>query len=52
MNDVDRFNKMLTEWLIEHNSIRPHETLGDKIPLEAAESLVGLSKMWSSCTFI
>jgi len=49
-NDVDKFNQMLTEWLIEYNSIRPHETLADKTPLEAVESLVGLSTRWSSCT--
>lgn len=49
-NDIDKFNEMLTEWLIEYNSIRPHETLGDKTPLEAVESLVGLSTRWSSCT--
>ena len=41
---------MLTEWLIEYNSIRPHETLADKTPLEAVESLVGLSTRWSSST--
>ena len=49
-NDIDKFNGMLTEWLIEYNSVRPHETLGDKTPLEAIESLVGLSTKWSSCT--
>ncbi len=40
---------MLTEWLVEYNHIRPHETLNDKTPLEAIESLVGLSTRWSSC---
>ncbi len=49
-NDAGRFNKMLTEWLIEYNAIRPHETLGDKTPLEALEKMLGLSTMWSSCT--
>ena len=49
-NNVDKFNEMLTKWLIEYNSVRPHETLGDRTPLEAIESLVGLSTMWSSCT--
>ena len=49
-NNVDKFNEMLLEWLIEYNSVRPHETLGDRTPLEAVESLVGLSTMWSSCT--
>jgi len=49
-NDIDKFNKMLTEWLIEYNAIRPHETLGDKTPLEALEKMVGLSTRWSSCT--
>ena len=49
-NNVSGFNEILTQWLIEYNSIRPHETLGDKTPLEAVEKLVGLSTRWSSCT--
>ena len=49
-NDIDKFNEMLTEWLIEYNSFRPHETLGDRTPLEAIESLIGVSTRWSSCT--
>jgi len=32
--DVDDFNRKLTEWLIEYNHIRPHETLAYKTPLE------------------
>lgn len=32
--DVDHFNQKLTDWLIEYNSIRPHETLAYQTPLE------------------
>ena len=49
-SNMDKFNRMLIKWLIEYNSIRPHETLGDKTPLEAIESLLGVSTRWSSCT--
>ncbi len=51
-NNVSEFNEILTQWLIEYNSIRPHETLGDKTSLEAVEKLVGLSIRWSSCTIL
>jgi len=49
-SNPDIFNKNLTEWLIEYNAIRPHESLGMKTPLQALEQTVGLSTMWSSCT--
>ena len=32
--DVEDFNRQLTEWLVEYNSIRPHETLAQQTPLE------------------
>lgn len=44
------FNKKLTEWLVEYNAIRPHETLNYLTPLSFAERTMGLSTMWSSCT--
>jgi len=44
------FNKKLTNWLVEYNSIRPHESLNYLTPLEFAEKTMHLSTMWSSCT--
>ena len=32
--NVDHFNQKLTDWLIEYNDIRPHETLAYQTPLE------------------
>jgi transposase InsO family protein len=32
--NLDRFNRALTEWLIEYNFRRPHETLNYKTPFE------------------
>ena len=32
--DVEDFNRKLTEWLVEYNSIRPHQTLAYQTPLE------------------
>ena len=48
--DTTIFNKKLTDWLVEYNSIRPHETLNYLTPLEFAEKTMHLSTMWSSCT--
>ncbi|MBD3282002.1 MAG: transposase, partial [Candidatus Portnoybacteria bacterium] len=44
--DIDKFNRNLTEWLIEYNFIRPHETLNYETPIEVSKVL----PMWSSCT--
>ena len=46
--DVDEFNKNLTEWLIEYNFGRPHQSLDYKTPMEFSEVL----PMYSSCTNI
>lgn len=48
--DVDIFNKRITDWLIEYNSIRPHQSLNYLTPLEYAEKTMKLSTMWSSST--
>ena len=49
--DTTIFNKKLTEWLVEYNAVRPHETLNYLTPLQFAEKTMHLSTMWSSCTF-
>jgi transposase InsO family protein len=37
--DIVQFNKKLTEWLIEYNFKRPHESLGYETPIKTAEVL-------------
>jgi IS30 family transposase len=44
------FNPRLTEWLVEYNSIRPHQALGYQTPLAFSQSSMGLHTMWSSRT--
>lgn len=41
-----KFNKMLTEWLIEYNFIRPHDSLNNQTPLQLTKVL----PMYPSCT--
>jgi len=48
--DPKIFNHKLTDWLIEYNSIRPHQSLNYLTPLEFAEKTMHLSTMWSSST--
>ena len=48
--DPKVFNERLTNWLVEYNAIRPHETLNNLTPLAFAAQTMGLSTMWSSCT--
>lgn len=48
--DPEIFNRKLTDWLIEYNSIRPHQTLNYLTPLEYAQKTMGLSTMYSSST--
>ena len=48
--DTTVFNKKLTNWLVEYNSIRPHESLNYLTPLEYSEKTMHLSTMWSSGT--
>ena len=45
--DLDEFNKNLTEWLIEYNFGRPHQSLNYKTPIEFSNVL----PMYASCTF-
>lgn len=44
--DTDIFNTKLTDWLIEYNFKRPHESLKYLTPMEAGN----LTPMYSSCT--
>ena len=44
--DLDEFNKDLTEWLIEYNFHRPHQSLNYKTPMKFSEVL----PMYASCT--
>jgi len=50
VEDVNLFNQRLLDWLIEYNSIRPHETLDYLTPLEYIEKR-NLLPMSSSCTY-
>jgi len=44
--DLNELNRRLTEWLIEYNFERPHESLNYRTPLEFSKVL----PMYSSCT--
>lgn len=44
--DVDEFNKNLTEWLIEYNFYRPHQSLNYETPMKFSKVL----PMYASCT--
>ena len=46
-SDPELFNQKLTEWLVEYNFNRPHETLNYETPLEFSKEL----PMYSSCTW-
>lgn len=48
--DPNIFNRKLTDWLVEYNAIRPHQSLDYLTPLEYARQTMGLSTMWSSST--
>lgn len=48
--DVDNFNRDLTEWLIEYNFRRPHQTLGYITPIEYTEKTLKVLPTWSSRT--
>ncbi len=48
LEEITVFNEYLTDWLIEYNSIRPHQALDYKTPLEYIDSKV--SPMSSSLT--
>ena len=48
--NIDVFNRDITDWLIEYNFNRPHETLGYLTPVEFTQKYSKVSKMYSSST--
>lgn len=44
------FNRNLTEWLVEYNFIRPHQTLGYQTPWEFTSKTAQVLPMYSSST--
>ena len=49
-DDTVLFNQRLTDWLIEYNFNRPHQTLDYATPMEFASKCQKVSEMWSSNT--
>ena len=49
--DCKKFNKALTEWLVEYNFIRPHETLDYATPIEYIVNTNKVSTMCPARTF-
>jgi transposase InsO family protein len=52
IHDPNVFNRKLTEWLIEYNYFRPHESLGYVSPMLFIQKQKTLLPMYSSCTVI
>ena len=46
--DCTEFNRLLTEWLIEYNFVRPHQTLGYSTPIQFTEKTLKVLPMWPS----
>jgi len=51
-NDCEIFNKKLTEWLIEYNFRRPHQTLNYETPISFNNQSSRVLPMWSSSTMV
>jgi putative transposase len=49
--DTERFNREVTEWLIEYAFVRPHQSLGYLTPWEYYSKAAKLLPMYSSRTF-
>ena len=49
--DLNIFNQRLTEWLIEYNFERPHQSLDYLTPIEFTQKYTKVLPMWSSSTF-
>ncbi len=53
LDDIDDANKDLTNWLIEYNNYRPHESLDYLTPLEyAQQNFFQVLPMWSARTIV
>lgn len=48
--DTREFNRRLTEWLVEYNFKRPHQTLGYSTPIEFVQKHGKVSERYSSST--
>jgi len=46
--DCHEFNRLLTEWLIEYNFVRPHQALGYIAPIQFTEKTLKVLPMWPS----
>ncbi len=49
-SDIDRFNRNLTDWLVEYNAHRPHHTLGNVSPMYFIQHKPEVLPMWSAST--
>lgn len=49
--NINIFNRNLTEWLIEYNFNRPHQTLDYLTPIEFTQKYSKVSKIYSSSTW-
>lgn len=50
LDDITAANQDLTEWLVEYNRDRPHQSLDYLTPLEYATQTFKVSPMWSAST--
>lgn len=52
LDDVQHANLDLTEWLVDYNFDRPHQTLDYQSPIEYATTRFPVSPMWSASTIV
>lgn len=50
LDEIDEANDDLTDWLVEYNAERPHQSLNYRTPLEYGQQVFKVSPMWSSST--
>ena len=50
LDDIPLANKDLTNWLVEYNNERPHQSLDYLTPIEYASKTFEVSPMWASST--
>ena len=51
VSSIKDTNKSLTQWLIEYNTYRPHESLDQLTPLEYVEANLKVLPMSPACTY-